>query len=61
MAKKLGYERCMTVRTSYLHDDGSYPKDANDALREYPEKIEVYLKQAKLFDLFIKEVKLLKI
>jgi twinkle protein len=36
MARKLGYERCLIVRTAFFHPDGSYPKDANDALRYNP-------------------------
>ncbi len=47
ISKKLGSIRCRTVRPAYEHEDGCYPKDANDALRDYPDKIAVYLKNAK--------------
>ena len=47
MSKKLGFYRCKTVRPAYSHPEGSYPKDANDALRHHPLKIVQYIEQAK--------------
>jgi DNA primase len=46
MARKIGLMRARIVRPAFSHPDGGFPKDANEALLDSPEMIQVYLDKA---------------